>query len=61
MILSLLSFREKQLKLALTKSIQRLEPSLFSSFKNIDADEEDEDDTENLPYVCQKIAAIGGK
>jgi hypothetical protein len=45
----------------LTKSIQRLEPSLFSSFKNIDADEEDEDDTENLPYVCQKIAAIGGK
>jgi len=53
--------REKQLKVALSKSIEKLQPSLFSSIKNIDNDDEDEDDTENLPYVCQKIPMIGGK
>ena len=53
--------REKQLKVALSKTIKKLQPSLFSSIKNIDNDEEDEDDTEHLPFVCQKIPMIGGK
>jgi V-type H+-transporting ATPase subunit C len=49
--------REKQLKIALADTISRLRPELT---KKADAEtEEDEEDSENLPFVCQKFAVIG--
>ena len=49
--------REKQLKVALADTISRLRPELAKKAA-IDA-EEDEDDTDNLPFVCQKFSVIG--
>ena len=51
--------REKQLKLALANTISRLRPELSSNQKDLNEAEEDEEDSENLPFVCQKFAVIG--
>ena len=49
--------REKQLKIALADTISRLRPELT---KKAEAEgEEDEEDSDNLPFVCQKFAVIG--
>ena len=49
--------REKQLKVALADTISRLRPELT---KKVETEiEEDEEDSENLPFVCQKFAVIG--
>lgn len=49
--------REKQLKAALADTISRLRPELTKKAA-LDA-EEDDDDTDNLPFVCQKFTVIG--
>lgn len=50
--------KEKQLKIALGNTISQLRPELTTKKAEIDA-EEDEEDSENLPYVCQKFTVIG--
>jgi V-type H+-transporting ATPase subunit C len=46
--------KEKQLKTALAEIISRLRPELAKKAE-VDA-EEDEEDAENLPFVCQKFS-----
>jgi hypothetical protein len=48
--------KEKQLKTALAEIISRLRPELAKKAE-VDA-EEDEEDAENLPFVCQKFSGI---
>jgi V-type H+-transporting ATPase subunit C len=48
--------KEKQLKTALAEIISRLRPELTKKAE-LDA-EEDEEDAENLPFVCQKFSGI---
>lgn len=50
--------REKQLRSTLTSTIFTLCPQLVVKKLALDAEEED-DDTENLPYVCFKFPVIG--
>ena len=50
--------KEKLLKAALSETISKLRPELTKNVLLVDA-EEDEDDSENLPYVCQKFMVIG--
>lgn len=50
--------REKVLKAALTDAITRLRPELAQS-RRLEAEEEEEDNEDNLPYVCHKFAVIG--
>jgi V-type H+-transporting ATPase subunit C len=49
--------REKQLKISLADTISRLRPEL--TMKADTEGEEGEDDSENLPFVCQKFGVIG--
>jgi V-type H+-transporting ATPase subunit C len=49
--------KEKQLKVALADIISQLRPELT---KKVEAEvEEEEDDSENLPFVCQQFTVIG--
>jgi V-type H+-transporting ATPase subunit C len=50
------SGRDKQVKASLVTTIAQLRPELG---KKAADEEEDEDDTENLPFVCQKFNVIG--
>lgn len=47
--------REKQLKVLLSKTIAKLSPHLTHQVE----EGEDDEDTENLPYVCHKFNVIG--
>lgn len=52
--------KEKQLKGTLIDTISRLRPELTKQKVEVGAEgEEDEEDTENLPFVCQKFTVIG--
>lgn len=50
--------KEKVLKEMLTKTILHLRPELDS--KKLTLDTEEDEDTENLPFVCLKFPVIGG-
>ena len=50
--------REKTLKSLLTKTIARLSPHL-SQAGAAPEEEDEEEDAENLPYVCHKFTVIG--
>jgi V-type H+-transporting ATPase subunit C len=47
--------REKNLKVLLSRTIAKLSPHLTHK----DDEEDEEEDTDNLPYVCQKFNVIG--
>ena len=49
--------KEKVVKDALTNTISQLRPELARK-KLLEGEEEDEDE-ENIPYVCQKFNVIG--
>jgi V-type H+-transporting ATPase subunit C len=50
--------KEKQVKMALISAISQLRPEL--SIKKLESEEEEDgDDSENLPFVCQKFNVIG--
>ena len=51
--------REKQLKIALADAVSNLRPELKKTV-DADAEEGEEEDSENLPFVCQKFSVIGG-
>ena len=52
--------KEKIVKLSLTKTIAKIQPTLVSRKFDVDNDEEDDDDFETLPYVCHKFNIVGG-
>ena len=51
--------KEKQLKGTLIDTISRMRPELAKQKIELAEAEEEEDDTENLPFVCQKFNVIG--
>lgn len=51
--------KEKQLKGTLIDTISRMRPELAKQKMELAEAEEEEDDTENLPFVCQKFTVIG--
>ena len=50
--------KEKILKIALLEAITRIRPELAKKVE-VDVEGEEEDDAENLPFVCQKFSVIG--
>lgn len=50
--------KEKVVSTALVNSISQLRPELALK-KALDGDDDEEDETENLPFVCQKFSVIG--
>jgi V-type H+-transporting ATPase subunit C len=51
--------REKQLKIALADAVSNLRPELKKQAADAEGEEGEEDDSENLPFVCQKFTVIG--
>jgi V-type H+-transporting ATPase subunit C len=51
---------EKNVKIALTNAIAKIQPTLIARKFDINVDEEDDDDFETLPFVCHKFNIIGG-
>ena len=51
--------REKQLKIALADAVSHLRPELKKQAADAEGEEGEEDDSENLPFVCQKFTVIG--
>lgn len=49
--------KEKQIKASLCSSITKIRPELV--YKKSEEDEDDGEETENLPFVCQKFSVIG--
>jgi V-type H+-transporting ATPase subunit C len=49
--------REKILRSTLSKTISKMSPHLTQAA--LAEDEEEDEDTENLPYVCHKFNVIG--
>jgi V-type H+-transporting ATPase subunit C len=49
--------REKQIKASLCTAISKLRPELV--YKKSEDDEEESEETDNLPFVCQKFSVIG--
>jgi len=50
--------REKQLRASLTSTILKLKPELVQK-KSLIEEEDDEENTDNLPFVGQKFSVIG--
>lgn len=50
--------KEKQIKASLINTISQLRPELAVK-KSAADEEEDEDDTDHLPFVCQRFTVIG--
>lgn len=51
--------KEKQVKVSLLHAITQLRPDFSSSKVEIEDEEQDAEDTDNLPFVCQKFTVIG--
>lgn len=52
--------KEKNVKIALTNAIAKIQPSLITKKFDINNEDEDDDDFETLPFVCHKFNIIGG-
>lgn len=51
--------KERQIKASLLTTVSQLRPELVSKKLEIDEEEQETDESENLPFVCQKFNVIG--
>lgn len=51
--------KEKQVKVSLLHAITQLRPDLSHSKVELEDEEQDSEDTDHLPFVCQKFTVIG--